>query len=303
MDQFRDELLYASVKGKNPFKDVRVREAFALAVDAEALKSSTMRGQSVTTACLATAAVGCLAPELEQRPAADAARARRLLADAGYRARASRSRSTARTTATSTTRPSASRWPRCSGARASRCAWMRGRRPSTSRRSSAWTPACTCSAGAAAPPTHRASSTRSCTRHDQRTQKGGYNYGRVGDEQLDALIDAAGIEMNTQKRSQLIADAQRRVQSRYYVLPIHRQMITWAARRNVTPVVMPDNAVRGHWIRWSDSTPTGPDDLRDPGHRPPGQAPRGLAPRRSNRTARRHRAFAPRRNPMPPPAP
>jgi hypothetical protein len=38
------------------------------------------------------------------------------------------------------------------------------------------------------------------------------------------------------------------VLSRYYVLPIHRQMITWAARRNVTPVVMPDNAVRGQWI-------------------------------------------------------
>jgi len=86
-------------------------------------------------------------------------------------------------------------------------------------------------------------------RPDARTQKGSYNYGRVGDEQLDALIDAAGSEMNAPKRAQLIADAQRRTQSRFYVLPIHRQMITWAARRNVTPVVMPDNAVRGHWIR------------------------------------------------------
>jgi len=26
MDQARDELLYSNVKGKNPFKDVRVRE-------------------------------------------------------------------------------------------------------------------------------------------------------------------------------------------------------------------------------------------------------------------------------------
>jgi peptide/nickel transport system substrate-binding protein len=33
MDQFRDELLYSNVKGKNPFKDVRVREAVVLAVD------------------------------------------------------------------------------------------------------------------------------------------------------------------------------------------------------------------------------------------------------------------------------
>ena len=28
MDQWRDELLYSSVKGRNPFKDKRVREAF-----------------------------------------------------------------------------------------------------------------------------------------------------------------------------------------------------------------------------------------------------------------------------------
>src|SRR5205823_6091194 len=32
MDQVRDELLYSNVKGKNPFKDVRVREAFCQAV-------------------------------------------------------------------------------------------------------------------------------------------------------------------------------------------------------------------------------------------------------------------------------
>ena len=35
MDQGRDELLYSSVKGKNPFKDVRVRQALYHAVDIE----------------------------------------------------------------------------------------------------------------------------------------------------------------------------------------------------------------------------------------------------------------------------
>src|ERR1700704_1296870 len=33
MDQQRDELLYSNIKGKNPFKDIRVREAFYKAID------------------------------------------------------------------------------------------------------------------------------------------------------------------------------------------------------------------------------------------------------------------------------
>jgi peptide/nickel transport system substrate-binding protein len=38
MDQKRDELLYSSVKGKNPFKDKRVRQAFYQAIDMEGIK-------------------------------------------------------------------------------------------------------------------------------------------------------------------------------------------------------------------------------------------------------------------------
>ena len=36
MDQVRDELLYSNIKGKNPFKDIKVREAFFKAIDIEA---------------------------------------------------------------------------------------------------------------------------------------------------------------------------------------------------------------------------------------------------------------------------
>ena len=37
-DQTRDELLYSNIKGKNPFKDVRVRLAFAHAIDIEPIR-------------------------------------------------------------------------------------------------------------------------------------------------------------------------------------------------------------------------------------------------------------------------
>ena len=52
MDQVRDELLYSNIKGKNPFKDIRVREAFYKAIDVELIKTRVMRGLSTPSALM-----------------------------------------------------------------------------------------------------------------------------------------------------------------------------------------------------------------------------------------------------------
>ena len=52
MDQFRDELLYSSVKGKNPLKDQKVRSAMAHAIDLEAINKKIMRGAANPTGLL-----------------------------------------------------------------------------------------------------------------------------------------------------------------------------------------------------------------------------------------------------------
>jgi peptide/nickel transport system substrate-binding protein len=83
MDQVRDELLYSNVKGKNPFKDVRVREAFFKAVDIELIKTRVMRGLSTPSALM-------IAPQLFKlsgdftRPKFDPDGAKKLLTEAGY---------------------------------------------------------------------------------------------------------------------------------------------------------------------------------------------------------------------------
>src|SRR6201989_1140688 len=82
-DQSRDELLFSNIKGKNPFKDVRVREAFYKAVDIELIKTRVMRGLSTPSALM-------IAPQLFKlsgdftRPKYDPEGAKKLLTEAGY---------------------------------------------------------------------------------------------------------------------------------------------------------------------------------------------------------------------------
>ncbi|MFI4996511.1 MAG: ABC transporter substrate-binding protein [Hyphomicrobiales bacterium] len=83
-DMARDELLYSDVKGKNPFKDKRVRQAMQLAIDVEAIKSKVMRGYSIPTGTLIAKEVNGYSPELGKPVAPDIDKAKALMADAGY---------------------------------------------------------------------------------------------------------------------------------------------------------------------------------------------------------------------------
>ena len=84
LDQGSNELKYSNVKGKNPFKDKRVREALNLAIDREAIKRSIMRGLSVPAGIMVAPGVNGNTPDIDQPLKADIAKAKKLLADAGY---------------------------------------------------------------------------------------------------------------------------------------------------------------------------------------------------------------------------
>ena len=83
MDQKRDELLYSNVKGKNPFKDKRVRQAFYQAIDIEGIKKTVMRRASNPSAQLVGPGINGFQPEMKRLPY-DVEAAKKLMAEAGY---------------------------------------------------------------------------------------------------------------------------------------------------------------------------------------------------------------------------
>lgn len=83
MDQFRDELLYSDVKGKNPFKDKRVRQAFYQSIDTAAIKQKIMRGLSNPSAMMVAPGINGFSDSFK-RLAYDPGQAKALLAEAGY---------------------------------------------------------------------------------------------------------------------------------------------------------------------------------------------------------------------------
>ena len=84
MDQARDELLYSNVKGKNPFKDRRVRQAFYQAIDINGIQRTVMRGASNPTALMVGPGINGFDPAMNTRLPYDPQAAKKLLTEAGY---------------------------------------------------------------------------------------------------------------------------------------------------------------------------------------------------------------------------
>ena len=78
------ELKYADVKGKNPLAEPRVREAIALAIDRDAIKTAVMRGLSIPSGIIAPSFVNGYEKAFAAYPKANVAHAKKLLAEAGY---------------------------------------------------------------------------------------------------------------------------------------------------------------------------------------------------------------------------
>jgi peptide/nickel transport system substrate-binding protein len=246
-DQSRDELLHASVKGRNPFKDRRVRLAFYQAIDVEQLRTKVMRGAALPAGSVAFAQASG-GPDTEARYPYDPARSRRLLAEAGYAdgfevrldcpnnryvndekicvaVSAMLARVGIRVPVHA--EPMVTFSPRLDNHDTSFFLigiGGAGRDPQTSL---------------------------SLLAHSQRadTGDGRFNSGRFGDADVDRLTDAVKVEMDMPKRNDMIRSAFMRLHEGVYLIPLHRQMLPWAMRDGVQVVHTPWNALVLRWVR------------------------------------------------------
>jgi len=245
MDQKSDELLYSNVKGKNPFKDKRVRQALYQAIDIETLRATTMRGLSKPTGAMLPAPLPWIV-EPEKRLPFDRAKAKQLLAEAGYskgfevtldcpnnryvndekicQALAAMWSQIGVTTNV-TAMPRANYFPKLE-------------KRDTSLYMLGWGGAATDPIFILQPVLHSSN----------KKGDGDYNYGEYANPKLDALVDQIKTELDVEKRRKLINEALMIQHDEILHLPLHRQVIPWASRSTVTAVHLANNNVIPNWV-------------------------------------------------------
>ncbi|MDO5290535.1 MAG: ABC transporter substrate-binding protein [Pseudomonadota bacterium] len=83
-DQRRDQLTQSSLKGANPFKDKRVRQAFYQAIDVDTIAKQIMRGAAKPAALMVAPGIRGYSAALDKRLPYNPEAAKKLLAEAGY---------------------------------------------------------------------------------------------------------------------------------------------------------------------------------------------------------------------------
>ncbi|HEY5899883.1 MAG TPA: ABC transporter substrate-binding protein, partial [Burkholderiales bacterium] len=232
MDQHGDELKYASVKGKNPFKDVRVRRALNMAVDREAIRKVVMRGLSIPAGIMIAPGVHGHSIDIDTVTKFDAAGAKKLLAEAGYpngfeftldcpNGRYVNDEKICQALVSMWARaglkvklnvmPFASYIPKILNFDTS--AYMLG-----------W----------GVPTFDGLYTLQSLVRTKTTGADGSFNLGRINDAELDKMVDAMKVEMDAKKRDALLRDGLVRTRDQAYYVPLHHQMRPWAMKKSVS---------------------------------------------------------------------
>ena len=239
MDLNSNELKYSSVKGRNPFKDVRVRQALSMAVDRPAIQRTIMRGLSIPTTIMVAPGVNGWFKEGDQVKGADIEGARKLLAEAGYpngfdfQLNCPNNRYVNDEEICTAL---VGMWARIGvqvkvAAEPMASFIAKVQNFDSSAYLLGW--------GVA---TYDALySLQSLIRTRTTGADGNFNFGRISDPKIDALVDAAKTETDTKKRDALLREALQLTAAGAYTIPLHHQLRPWAMKRSVTTVHRSDD--------------------------------------------------------------
>ncbi len=243
-DVARNELEGSDVKGRNPFKDIRVRRAVYQALNVDLIGQKVLRGLAQPTGAYLSSRVDGSPAEFDKRLPYDPARAKALLAEAGYPngfsvtldcvnvawRQAVCQAMTAMLTqvgirATLRSSPTNQFFPKLSEGQASLIEF-------------GWTPT-----------TDAWASLNGLFHTWSKQGLGTFNAGRFSDPTLDALIEAIRIEPDEARRKTMSASALRMIGDAIPSVPLYRRTLIWAMKKTVHAVQWPSDTMELRWLR------------------------------------------------------
>jgi peptide/nickel transport system substrate-binding protein len=242
-NQHSPELAGSDVKGRNPFKDLRVRRAVQLAIDVDLIVRQVLRGEARVTGSFVSPLVDGHLPELDARPQADPAAARALLKQAGYENGFSLQMDCVNVAWRASVCQAIAAMLEKVGIRASL----------VTSPSSVFFPKLSQGTGVLlefgwSPGTDAWVVLQSLVRSNDGLAAGAFNAGRYRNPKLDALVDGLRVEPDLAKRRAMVGDALRILHAELPILPLFRLQQNWIMRPQVDVVHLPNDVLELRWV-------------------------------------------------------
>lgn len=241
-DQARDELEGSDVRGRNPFKDRRVRQAVWHALNIELIVDKVLRGQAEPVGVFLSPLVDGADPALGRRLPYDPARAKALLAEAGYPDGFSVTLDCVNTTWRQSVCQAATAMLSQVGIRTT----LRATAPALFFPKLSQGTASFIEFGWTASP-DAWNSLNGLFRSWDRSGLGTFNAGRYSNPALDALIDAIRVEPDLARRRAMVGRALSMVADDLPYVPLYRRRLNWAMAQSVDVVPWPNDTLELRW--------------------------------------------------------
>ena len=237
------ELKSSDIKGRNPLADVRVRRAMSMAIDRTAIKKVVMADQSAPSGTIVPPFTRGHTAELAAIPRRDIAKAKELMAAAGYGAGFSlklhctndRYLNDEKICQAAVGMLGQIGIKAALDARSKSIHFPQLQKREVDFYMIGW-----------GVPTYDSEYMLSYLVHTQTGQLGGWNATGYSNPAIDAKIRSLGEEIDIAKRDQTIAEIWRELHEAQIYIPVHNQVNAWGMKAALDAKVHPDNTI---WIK------------------------------------------------------